>query len=93
MRMQPSDKTGNVIFTIRFDDEEYDLDYKDLVSVFAGVLEHPPYWCEPIEGDYTVFDELPPTKISSRRFALSFFAQLGLRIKADLTEGDREQGE
>ena len=91
--MQPSDKLNNVIFTIRFDDEEYDLDYNDLVSVFTQVFKHPPYWCDPIEGDYTIFDKLPPTKINSRRFALSFFAQLGLRIKEDLESGDRKQDE
>ena len=90
MRMQPSDKPSNVIFTIRFDDEEYDLDYGDLVEVFTGVLKHPPHWCHPIEGDYTAFDKLPPTAINPRRFALSFFAQLGLRIREHTEGGDSE---
>jgi hypothetical protein len=71
---------GEVFLKLEYDGDEFGFSYLDLTRVFAEVFKNPADWASAIEGHNTVFDELPPTKINTNRFTLSFIAKLALRI-------------
>tara|TARA_R110000824_G_scaffold216532_1_gene403151 strand:+ start:40 stop:357 length:318 start_codon:yes stop_codon:yes gene_type:complete len=66
--------------SITFGETTHDLSFRDLSSCFQEVFQQPAQWCKPIGGTTIVFDELPATKIDTKKFTLSFIANLALQI-------------
>tara|TARA_X000001382_G_C3144519_1_gene170790 strand:+ start:136 stop:432 length:297 start_codon:yes stop_codon:yes gene_type:complete len=71
---------GEVFLKLEYDGDEFGFSYLDLTRVFQEVFKRPNEWAVGLDGEKTVFDELPGTRINTNRFTLSFIAKLALRI-------------